>query len=40
MKIITWIVNGLRVLGKKVKNIEILSEVYGSDHCPIVLELK
>ncbi len=25
---------------KKVKNVQILSDIYGSDHCPLVLELK
>ncbi len=29
-----------KILKNKVKEIEILNEVYGSDHCPVVLELK
>lgn len=29
-----------KILKNKVKEIEILNEIYGSDHCPVVLELK
>ena len=29
-----------KTLQKKVKNIEILNEVYGSDHCPVLIEIK
>jgi exodeoxyribonuclease-3 len=33
-----WFVS--KALAKKVKSSKILPDVYGSDHCPVVLEIK